>query len=362
MEFKKVNPWEILHRLSSGLSIITAIAVIFMAVQMHGLNTSLVNFMNDVGGDLVQTDNPVGGTKITGSELSNTLGSLASMVNTLKNSNIYVPLTDGTSNVPTIYNSKGESIADASSKVVYLNNGTTFTFADKVYVGTDVDILTTLKLAISTAQNGNAIVQEVKSAYEDLGAHEYLIDIIGYDNINRMYAQYSEELAKDIVESYQNQMNSSSDLEGVDKDKLNLRFAIFSDGTQINAAGCYFYFGDEKVGDNWSNCYSSWNFDGYVEIDEWSFDSSWYDIDVDEIDEATVQTALQSKLIAFYSQMNEILAKAGLLNTSDSGSTNSSESSENTEDKTTGTGDVIEVTGKPAESDNDSEKITDSNG
>ena len=325
----KPSAWDILNRLGSALNIVTAIAVIFMAVQFNGLHTSLLNYFNGLETSTsTSTSNPVGGTALTGSAKSEAIDKLTTYIKNLKYSNAYLVLSEGDTDMVMLTNEHGESAVDGDSKIIYLNDGNTYTFADEVYYGMDTDVLTTLTLAVKAASNGYADMRVIDTSETHEGTEEYLVDIHGYDNILRMYEQFDSTFANDVVTALKTQLDSSSDLENVDKDNIHLRYALITFDESLYAGGCYFYFGDEEVGEDWGNCYGSWTFEGWAEIGEWKLADDWYNIDIENVDEAEIQTTLQTLLVTYYAEMTEILNESGLYEGSTSTEPESSEVTE----------------------------------
>ena len=222
-------------------------------------------------------------------EKTNALGIISDGVHNMQNSNTYVTLfgnSDGSQYITTILNTKGEAITEdqAGNLNILKNDGTglsrsegQYWYGEKLLV-TEIDVL---DCAVHAAMDGIGTFQKIKSNVEGDTADLYLIDICGFDNIQKMYELYDPDYASYRIDELKSSF--ASDTEN-DVAHPNFRFMPVVENNEFIACYYYLYFGEDQVA-TWDTCYLVWYFSSIIPIGDWQLDDEWYNYDFDKIEE-----------------------------------------------------------------------------
>lgn len=302
------------------LSIVIAclvIALVVMTVKMAEISSTMDKMYERLDMDTIPIDeiSKVGGEELTGKDLSSAITTIEKSLSELREKNMYINCYENdTEYASLIYNASGESITQGTdgSIVVFLKDNNSVSFGDNISYGMDTDALTTLELAVKMARNGSALVHTVDlttdaEKADGVTTTEYLVDVMGWDNLEKMYDLLSEGLGADMTSVFKTGIEAGSFEE--DTSQLNFRYAYIVQDGKLVSAGCYMYFG-EVYAENWSDCYVSWYFDGYQQVGDWSLQEDWYTYDYSKMaDDEGKQ--LQEMLNTLYESVNGMLIEYG---------------------------------------------------
>lgn len=206
--------------------------------------------------------------------------------------NLYIQASTGeTSNSILIRNLDGESVVSSSDGAValYLKDNTMLFLKDGLYSGVDATFIDLLDFSIKAMQEGYGYLQSTDLSDDTNGlVYEYTIDVMGYDNIHKLYSNLGEQYADTIVNQFRDNMTTENEDGTKETADLNMRYAFIGGPDGITSAGCYIYEGTELIGideEGWSNCSSLWVFDGYYTIYDWEMPEIFYTIDYEDMSE-----------------------------------------------------------------------------
>lgn len=198
-------------------------------------------------------------------------------INSIRQKNYYVQVNDSESTYSIqVYNSKGESIVQSDSMEdlrVYRNDSHSIIFSDKVYFGQDIDILKALQNAVSLVGTQSATITETiadGSNGTQAGLSDIELVVTGIDNIKKIYAPIGEEFATNIVAGL---------TESTGAQELGLKYNIIIGTNDELSIICYIILDGTE--------YTSWEFDGYIELPSWELNEAWYKDDWTDGDAAS---------------------------------------------------------------------------
>lgn len=257
----------------------------------------------------------------------------------LKNNNVYFKLIDGeSSNEVYIYNSHGEAVAQGNQTgyvSVFKNDGNSVRFTDKVYTGKDLDILTLMKNSVKLVSDGKATIKktsepdqvseessasssEANNKSEAKNFKYYYITVSGWDAIESLYKYVDDDYAKSMLADMQNAV-------GKDTTDIQLKFTYVLGKDREFSAGCQVTYN--------KNTYTMWYIDGYVLLNDWQLQSSWYSYDFSNADTAEAEKMLNSlmsdleKMFDEYADEHNISASSSSTSSSSASSSSASSSS-----------------------------------
>lgn len=302
--------------------------------------------------DQATGDGATGQQLITGEDAEDILNSLMSLTYKVRTSNSYIPVVFGENEEVVIYNTKGENIYQDvdGNTTVFMDNGQGVYFSDYITYGTDCDLIQSMWIAAMTAVDGSGNLYEIPMEDSDgnavENAHYYLVEIEGYDNINKMYSYIDNIYAGEMVDQIKQSVAEGEFSDDIDTSNASLRYAyIVDDEDGLVSGACYLFFGDTG---RWDNAAINWYFDGIVTVGDWELGDEWYDFDYeDESEEAA--NALADMLVDLHSRVTTMLNEYEEMyngssesdDTSDISSDNST-NSEATDDDTTAVGELDE--------------------
>lgn len=304
--------------INSVVSVALAVTTIFTAIKV----VEVENYLDKVSGleginDAVFLDGELPGTEITGAERDELVTKILNDVTALKSKNLYLSASRGGEvNSVLVTNQYGESVyqMEDGNMTVYLNDGNTVYYSDKIYYGSDVDFITLSKAVADIAVKGNGTVIKIADTNEtgvipnsgiDYEVVEYAIDIKGWDNIKQIYTSMNPSHADEFIENLKNVIKSSQP--NVDVEHTNMRLTYGYHADEIQALGMYYYFGEDSKG-SWNNCYQDWFIEGIVEVYEWSLGDDWYNYDFTKMAESD-GTELSNMMQTVYDNISEMLKK-----------------------------------------------------
>lgn len=183
-----------------------------------------------------------------------------------------------------VTNNSGEStwLRSDGGAIVFDKNNKVVSFTDaNIGYGDDASPVNTAILACKALKDGYASCSTTELTQDSATATEYLIDVEGYENIQKMYTFINDEFAISKIEQLkigvQDSTSELTDLKG-DKSVLNFRIAIVVSEGKVVSMGEYFYFGENASG-YWDNCVPEWSFDSGTEVDSWKMADTWYSYD-----------------------------------------------------------------------------------
>lgn len=303
--------------------------------------------------DQATGDGATGQQLITGEDAEDILNSLMSLTYKVRTSNSYIPVVFGENEEVVIYNTKGENIYQDvdGNTTVFMDNGQGVYFSDYITYGTDCDLIQSMWIAAMTAVDGSGNLYEIPMEDSDgnavENAHYYLVEIEGYDNINKMYSYIDNIYAGEMVDQIKQSVAEGEFSDGIDTSNASLRYAyIVDDEDGLVSGACYLFFGDTG---RWDNAAINWYFDGIVTVGDWELGDEWYDFDYeDESEEAA--NALADMLVDLHSRVTTMLNEYEEMyngssesdDTSDTSSDNSANSETTDDDDTTAVGELDE--------------------
>lgn len=237
--------------------------------------------------ELADAITPVDDTAI----LNDVVGKIARGIASKRLADRYMPVYNtGTEDIAGILitNTKGEAISqDADGTVtVFMSDGNTVYYGSNIVYGTDVTVLDQISYANDGVLKGYTILKDAGEGNLESGEyfHEYVLDIGGWDNVEKVFSQSDEGFGKDFVEALKGSVSSS--VTDVDTSYTTLRYAIILDKDgNLAAASSYYYFGVDNKG-GWEDCYSSWSFESFIDIDHWELKDDWYTYDYTKMNES----------------------------------------------------------------------------
>jgi hypothetical protein len=251
--------------------------------------------LEDVLSDLSDsTDLYIEYEEMTDTESADALAQIGEAVNNLIHSNSYITVyedSDGEYYTTTITNESGESVAedqDGGMSIFKTDGNSLMYYSSEVMYGENTNALDCLNYAYMAARDGFATFQKV--VYDDATEDVYTIDILGYDNLEKMYSYKSEDFGADMIASIKDGFSSD---ETNDIDNPNFKYQYIMEDGELIAASCYLYFGDDGVTSSWSDCYIAWYFGSIYEVGEWSLDDSWYSYDFSTMDDDEGETVTE---------------------------------------------------------------------
>lgn len=187
-----------------------------------------------------------------------------------------------------MYNSKGEIFTqdiNATYTEVFLNDDRVFKYdtdEQTLSIGSDIDIASILRNAVSAIGNDNVTLYEMNlDDVDSPDGHEYRIDLIGEDAIKLLYTSVSDEFATDMVDSI---TESISDWEP------HIIMVLFiGDNVEDSYGYCLYVIDDTE--------YTNWFFQGYDTVDDWTLDDTWYTYDAESDTEGETYTNLMNNLV-----------------------------------------------------------------
>lgn len=188
-------------------------------------------------------------------------------------------------------NLSGETLVSYSDNgvAVYLKDNTMIYIKDGMYTGKDLTLIDLLGYSVKAIEDGYANVQAVDLSSESGElVYEYAVDIIGYDNIHKLYSNLDTDYADTMIEQFK-ENNTDTDEDGNKVlSQLNMRFVFLGGEKGITSAGCYIYNGDKMIGiqdEDWAQCSSLWTFDGYYTVYDWNASDEFYSLDYSDSSE-----------------------------------------------------------------------------
>ena len=278
-------------------SIVLAFLVLatgIMVLEFKGLNDRVDNLI--ANGTVSEKENiitsadtitPVDDTDT----INDVVGKIAKGIASKRLADRYMPVYNtGTEDIAGILitNTKGEAISQDSdgTVTVFMNDGNTVYYGSNIVYGTDVTVLDQISYANDGVLKGYTILKDAGEGNLESGEyfHEYVLDIGGWDNVEKVFSQSDEGFGKDFVEALKGSVSSS--VTDVDTSYTTLRYAIILDKDgNLAAASSYYYFGIENRG-GWEDCYSSWSFESFIDIEHWELKDDWYTYDYNKMSES----------------------------------------------------------------------------
>lgn len=207
-------------------------------------------------------------------------------IDNLYNRNAYMILHVGAEEDDVIYlcyNKDRECYAESAQNnvaLVYRKDHKAVVLTDPIELAYDLDCLSYTESALNLVKTGFASIETSDTGVDDVKG--YKIDITGKHNIRKLYTQYSREFADKIMgdifgADYDADKYKDDDYKDKnDTDCITLTVNI-GDGGQFGI-DCSILIGDQE--------YTSWWFDGYLDMDPFTLNEDWY---VDSLEDADVE-------------------------------------------------------------------------
>lgn len=261
------------------------------------------------------------GDLVNKSEQSQIINLLDKSMQEFRSKNTLLTVDDSNTPITMLYNSHGEAISEmveSGAKTFYMNDHHTVQFSESISHGKDSDVISILENAIAIQKEAGFIMlqkdrtDDTMLQYGDTSAEsikviDYMIDIRGWDQINKLYGYIDTDFANAMVENLKNSIKEMAAVEGStvkETDELNIRLEYTLVGDELYSGACYVYFGDkESKYVSASDMQRNWYFDGYIELYDWKLSEDWYTTNWDEISDDNIDVIED----LFERQYNEIL-------------------------------------------------------
>lgn len=215
----------------------------------------------------------------TGKDRENIIKNIDESFNDLRSKNVMIQVknyNNGSDTIATVlYNKHKEAILeynDNAYKTIYFKNKKSLTLADNLYYTASIDYITMMESALKMASDDNQISVLISPDNTDT-KNEYIIDIVGNDNIKKLYSYVDEELANLVLDTL--------------NDEVGYRIIYVIENNTVTNGVCYTYRKDDKTPEDitWNDLSPVWLFEGYVEVYDWELNELWYTIDLENTNE-----------------------------------------------------------------------------
>ena len=231
---------------------------------------------------------------ISASEKNDMLNRLGTCIETIKLNNNMLTVQDGTdSYITTMHNESGEVLTQSTSTgyvTVYRKDNKAVRYTEYIDFGPDSNVISIIDSAYHLAVDGDAQVYGVPDEDKDPDYTQVVIDVTGWDSIQKLYENIDPTLGNIMVEQLKSSL-VSTDEDGntvdMSSEELNFRFlvVIYNETNELNSAGCYVYlgtnhsieWGDETLSTNWAIV-------GIQPVEKWSLSDDWYTLPFDDIE------------------------------------------------------------------------------
>lgn len=296
------------------------------------------------------------GVVLSGSTRSNTLNTLGSAMQELREKSVVMSIEDASGySTVMLYNSHNEAVAEDpsyGSRTIHLNDNHTIYFGETIAYGQDSDVLGLMGRAIEMAQADSSI--PVLNSVNDLDLTEtdengdltqsrYFIDIVGWDKLSEFYSYVSDEFSAAMVDNLKSQLldttedddtdeaseTTNTDVESTDNaESIPVGFRIYytvnSDNT-LDHGGCLVYFTDKPSDEvTWNELEVSWEFYDYIELTDWQLSDEWYELDWMSLESWEDLSPAEDLFMELYDQLIDNMNQMAGNNTTESDVNNSS--------------------------------------
>ena len=231
---------------------------------------------------------------ISASEKNDMLNRLGTCLETIKLNNNMLTVQDGTdSYITTMHNESGEVLTQSTSTgyvTVYRKDNKAIRYTEYIDFGPDSNVISIIDSAYHLAVDGDAQIYGVPDVDKDPDYTQVVVDINGWDSIQKLYENIDPTLGNIMVEQLKSSL-VSTDEDGntvdMSSEELNFRFlvVIYNETNELNSAGCYIYlgtnhnieWGDETLSTNWAIV-------GIQPVEKWSLSDDWYTLPFDDIE------------------------------------------------------------------------------
>lgn len=176
-----------------------------------------------------------------------------------------------------LFNKKGQGFVqdmETGSISVFRGDNKSVLYTDTVGLVYDINVLQMLEFGLDLVDEGvsklykDTAVENLEEGKSENKLDVRYVDIVGYDNIEKLYSK--------IDTSFGELMVTNLKANTIDKGDVTLRLIyVTSDGNQFSG-GCNIIIGEEE--------YSSWNFDGYIELYDWELGKEWFEYDYETME------------------------------------------------------------------------------
>ena len=298
------------------------------------------------------------GVVLSGSTRSNTLNTLDSAMQELREKSVIMSIEDASGySTVMLYNSHNEAVAEDpsyGSRTIHLNYNHTIYFGETIAYGQDSDVLGLMGRAIEMAQADSSI--PVLNSVNDLDLTEtdengnltqsrYFIDIVGWDKLSEFYSYVSDEFSAAMVDNLKSQLvdttedddtdetseTTDTDVESTDSaESIPVGFRIYyivnSDNT-LDHGGCLVYFTDKPSDEvTWNELEVSWEFYDYIELTDWQLSDEWYELDWMSLESWEDLSPAEDLFMELYNQLIDNMNQMAGNDTTESESESESES------------------------------------
>lgn len=278
----------------------------------QGKNESTESNLEDaVNSSLVQTE-------VKGDDIKTVVDTLTEFTDNIKNNNGYVQVYTGQDEYDTyIYNKNNEVVAQGNSTAyvsVFRNDGKVIRYTDTIAVAEneDIDIMSIVDNTLKAVDGKTVKLYKVEQTLaEDVDTDtyytEYLVDIVGEDNVKKMYSSVDSTFGDTMVQGMY-------DAVGEDwEPHFKLIFFTTADGAFTVA--CHVVIDDTDQ--------MNWYFDGYLNVYDWSLPEEWYTNDFSDTE--TSETLLTNLIQDLHTMISKYAEDNGIDTTTDEENTESTE-------------------------------------
>ena len=174
-----------------------------------------------------------------------------------------------------LFNSKGQGFVQDTKNgtvSVFRGDNKSVLYSDTVGLVYDINVIQMLDFGLEMVDEGvSKLYKDKDVAKANEAGDEFdvrYVDIVGYDNINKLYSKIDKEFGDLMVTNLK--------ANTMDKGEVTLRLIYVTSGENNFSGGCNIIIGEEE--------YSSWNFDGYIELYDWELGKEWFEYDYDNIE------------------------------------------------------------------------------
>lgn len=218
--------------------------------------------------------------EVTGDKVTKDMEKIREVLRLMSDANPYFQLNISADSYQVVLlNNQGQGFSQnlATGTIsVYRGDGTSVLYTDTVKLVNDITPLQMLEFGLDLVDEGVAklykdiAVEDGQNAQEVSKAYDVrYVDIVGYDNINKLYAKIDDEFAQTMVTGLKEDTIENSEV------TLRLIYVTSENSDEISA-GCNIIIDEDE--------YSSWNFDGYIDLYDWELGKEWFEYDYETME------------------------------------------------------------------------------
>ena len=216
--------------------------------------------------------------EVTGKDKTGDIEKIRDVLGKMINSNSYFQINNTKDSYQVaLFNTKGQGFVQDTKTgniSIFRGDNKSVLYTDTVELVYDINVLQMLDFGLELVDEGvskmykDTAVEDIEEGKSENKLDVRYVDIVGYDNIEKLYSK--------IDTSFGELMVTNLKANTIDKGDVTLRLIYVTSDENQFSGGCNIIIGEEE--------YSSWNFDGYIELYDWELSKEWFDYDYDNIE------------------------------------------------------------------------------